>query len=130
MSDKKDYYVWRDAKPDGGLPNNWLSIFGGPAWEWDEERGQYYLHTFLKEQPDLNWDNQAVREETRHSFLDGLGRRWNWPMPYDGSVKTQSFETTLSINCGEILRRQISLIHSLQTQSLSLVKISLSTCVN
>ena len=65
LSDKKDYYVWRDAKPDGGLPNNWLSIFGGPAWEWDEERGQYYLHTFLKEQPDLNWDNQAVREEMK-----------------------------------------------------------------
>ena len=47
-----DYYVWRDAKPDGSLPNNWLSIFGGPAWEYDEVRGQYYLHTFLKEQPD------------------------------------------------------------------------------
>jgi alpha-glucosidase len=62
---KKDYYVWRDAKPDGSLPNNWLSIFGGPAWEWDDERQQYYLHTFLKEQPDLNWDNPMVRDEMK-----------------------------------------------------------------
>jgi alpha-glucosidase len=58
-----DYYVWRDARPDGSPPNNWLSIFGGSAWEYDEMRGQYYLHTFLKEQPDLNWDNPEVRKE-------------------------------------------------------------------
>ena len=64
-NDKSDYYVWRDAKPDGSLPNNWRSIFGGPAWEWDETRGQYYLHTFLKEQPDLNWDNPLVRAEMK-----------------------------------------------------------------
>lgn len=64
-NDKKDYYVWRDAKPDGSVPNNWLSIFGGSAWEWDDERKQFYLHTFLKEQPDLNWDNPMVRDEMR-----------------------------------------------------------------
>ncbi len=58
-----DYYVWRDPKPDGSPPNNWLSIFGGSAWEYDKTRKQYYLHTFLKEQPDLNWDNPAVRKE-------------------------------------------------------------------
>lgn len=63
--DKKDYYVWRDAKPDGSAPNNWLSIFGGSAWEWDDDRKQYYLHTFLKEQPDLNWDNPLVRDEMK-----------------------------------------------------------------
>lgn len=63
--DKKDYYVWRDAKPDGSPPNNWLSIFGGSAWEWDDDRKQYYLHTFLKEQPDLNWDNPLVRDEMK-----------------------------------------------------------------
>jgi alpha-glucosidase len=61
-----DYYTWRDAKPDGSLPNNWQSIFGGPAWTWDEVRQQYYLHTFLKEQPDLNWDNPAVRREMQN----------------------------------------------------------------
>ena len=62
-NDKNDFYVWRDAKPDGSEPNNWLSIFGGSAWQWHEGRQQYYLHTFLKEQPDLNWDNPEVRRE-------------------------------------------------------------------
>jgi alpha-glucosidase len=58
---KADWYVWRDAKPDGSLPNNWLSMFGGPTWTWDETREQYYLHIFLPEQPDLNWRNPEVR---------------------------------------------------------------------
>jgi glycosidase len=57
---KHDWYIWRDAKPDGSRPNNWGSIFGGPAWEWDEQRGQYYYHMFVKEQPDLNWANPDV----------------------------------------------------------------------
>ncbi|WP_043604862.1 alpha-amylase family glycosyl hydrolase [Novosphingobium sp. Rr 2-17] len=59
---KRDWYIWRDAKPDGGPPNNWISDFGGSAWEWDAATGQYYLHAFLKEQPDLNWRNPEVRE--------------------------------------------------------------------
>jgi alpha-glucosidase len=58
---QRDWYVWRDAKPDGSPPNNWLSSFGGPAWTWDEATRQYYLHSFLKEQPDLNWRNASVR---------------------------------------------------------------------
>jgi alpha-glucosidase len=58
---KRDWYVWEDPKPDGGPPNNWLSVFGGPAWEWDEATGQYYLHSFLKQQPDLNWRNPALK---------------------------------------------------------------------
>jgi glycosidase len=57
----RDWYIWRDAKPDGSLPNNWTAIFGGPAWEWDEQAGQYYLHSYLPEQIDLNWRNPAVR---------------------------------------------------------------------
>jgi alpha-glucosidase len=57
----RDWYVWRDPKPDGSLPNNWAAIFGGPSWEWDQQTGQYYLHSFLPEQPDLNWRNPAVR---------------------------------------------------------------------
>ncbi|HXG39812.1 MAG TPA: alpha-amylase family glycosyl hydrolase [Candidatus Limnocylindrales bacterium] len=61
-SKKRDWYVWRDPKPDGSPPNNWISMFGGPAWEWDAATGQYYLHTFLAAQPDLNWRNPAVRE--------------------------------------------------------------------
>ncbi len=58
---RRDWYIWRDAKPDGSAPNNWVSMFGGPAWTWDEATGQYYLHLFLKEQPDLNWRNPAVQ---------------------------------------------------------------------
>jgi alpha-glucosidase len=61
-SPKRDWYVWRDAKPDGSPPNNWLSVFGGSAWEWDQSTQQYYLHSFLKEQPDLNWRNPQVKE--------------------------------------------------------------------
>ncbi|QLG11085.1 DUF3459 domain-containing protein [Deinococcus sp. D7000] len=61
-SDKRDWYVWRDPAPDGGVPNNWKSFFGGPAWTLDEQSGQYYLHQFLPSQPDLNWRNPAVRE--------------------------------------------------------------------
>jgi alpha-glucosidase len=58
---KRDWYIWRDPAADGGPPNNWLSVFGGSAWEWDEATGQYYYHAFLKEQPDLNWRNPDVR---------------------------------------------------------------------
>jgi alpha-glucosidase len=60
-SPKRDWYIWHDAGPDGGPPNNWLSEFGGSAWEWDEATCQYYYHAFLKEQPDLNWRNDEVR---------------------------------------------------------------------
>jgi hypothetical protein len=59
---KRDWYIWRDPKPDGGLPNNWLSEFGGSAWQYDEATGQYYYHAFLATQPDLNWRNPKVRE--------------------------------------------------------------------
>jgi alpha-glucosidase len=59
---KADWYVWADAKPDGTPPNNWLSIFGGPAWQWHPGRQQYYLHNFLVEQPDLNFHNEEVQE--------------------------------------------------------------------
>ena len=68
---KADWYVWADAKPDGSPPNNWLSIFGGSAWEWNADRMQYYLHNFLKEQPDLNFHNPEVQNE----LLD-IARFW------------------------------------------------------
>jgi len=60
---KRDYYLWHDAAADGGPPNNWLSEFGGPAWEWDEPTQQYYYHAYLKQQPDLNFRNPEVRRE-------------------------------------------------------------------
>ena len=64
----RDYYIWKDPKgfDENGKPippNNWASEFGGPAWEWDEATGQFYLHIFFKEQPDLNWENEKVRED-------------------------------------------------------------------
>jgi alpha-glucosidase len=58
---KADWYVWSEAKPDGSPPNNWRATFGGSAWEWDETRQQYYLHSFLTVQPDLNWYNPEVQ---------------------------------------------------------------------
>jgi len=61
---KADWYVWADAQEDGTPPNNWLSIFGGSAWQWDPRRKQYYLHNFLVSQPDLNFHNEEVRQAT------------------------------------------------------------------
>nr|WP_176244102.1 alpha-glucosidase [Pseudoruegeria aquimaris] len=68
---KANWYVWADPKPDGNPPNNWLSIFGGSAWQWDGRRQQYYLHNFLREQPDLNFHEPAVQE----ALLD-VARFW------------------------------------------------------
>lgn len=59
----RDYYIWRPTKEDGSLPNNWGSCFSGPAWEYDKTTDMYFLHLFSKKQPDLNWDNPAVRQE-------------------------------------------------------------------
>ncbi len=67
-SAKRDWYVWRDPAPDGGPPNNWQAVFGGPAWELDEATGQYYLRSFLKEQPDVNWRNPEL-EAAMHDVL-------------------------------------------------------------
>lgn len=60
---KSDWYVWADPNPDGTPPNNWLSIFGGSAWEWEPRRCQYFLHNFLKSQPDVNFHCAAVRQQ-------------------------------------------------------------------
>ena len=67
----RDWYIWHDPAPGGGPPNNWLSEFGGSAWELDETTGQYYYHAFLKEQPDLNWRNPNVR-----AAMDDVLRFW------------------------------------------------------
>ncbi|WP_245876466.1 alpha-glucosidase family protein [Caldimonas caldifontis] len=60
---KADWYVWADPKPDGTPPNNWLSVFGGSAWQWDSRRRQFYLHNFLTSQPDLNFHNPEVQQQ-------------------------------------------------------------------
>jgi alpha-glucosidase len=67
----RDYYIWRDPASDGGPPNNWLSHFGGPAWTFDDATGQYYLHLFACDQPDLNWDHPPVAGE-----IDDVLRFW------------------------------------------------------
>ena len=76
---KRDWYIWKDPKPDGGPPNNWRSVFGGSAWAFDARTRQYYLHSFLKEQPDLNWFNPMVKEAMKnvlrfwfHRGADGI----------------------------------------------------------
>ena len=61
-SSKADWYVWANPKPDGSPPNNWLSVFGGSAWEWEPLRSQYYLHNFLSSQPDFNFHNLEVQD--------------------------------------------------------------------
>ena len=71
LDSKRDWYLWRDPAPGGGPPNNWLSIFGGSAWALDSSTGQYYLHSFCKEQPDLNWRNSEVE-----SALFDAARFW------------------------------------------------------
>ena len=68
---KRNWYIWRDAAPNGGPPNNWISDFGGSAWTWDEATGQHYLHAFLPQQPDLNWRNP----ELKRAMLDAM-RFW------------------------------------------------------
>lgn len=68
---KANWYVWADARDDGGPPNNWISLFGGQAWSWDTRRRQYYMHNFLSEQPDLNFHNPDVRR----AILD-VARFW------------------------------------------------------
>ena len=68
---KRGWYIWRDPAPGGGPPNNWISDFGGSAWEWDDASGQYYYHAMLVEQPDLNWRNPDLA----HAMLDAM-RFW------------------------------------------------------
>ena len=70
-AERRDWYVWADPAPDGGPPSNWESVFGGSAWEWDEATGQFYLHTFYPEQPNLNWRNPAVA-----NAMAGVMRFW------------------------------------------------------
>jgi alpha-glucosidase len=113
---KADWYVWADARPDGSPPTNWQSVFGGPAWTWDARRGQYYMHNFLKEQPQLNLHNPEVQEA-----LLGVARFWldrgidgfridalnfamhdpqlrdNPPAPDQGKTRTRPFDFQLKV---------------------------------
>lgn len=84
---KRNYYVWRDPKPDGSAPNNWLSMSGGSAWTFDAVTSQYYLHSFMSSQPDLNWDNPQVRSKMYDTLkywmklgVDGFRVDAVWPL--------------------------------------------------
>jgi alpha-glucosidase len=100
---KRDWYVWADPKDDGTVPNNWLSVFGGPAWSYQPARRQYYHHKFLRQQPKLNWMNPNAREaalavldswlargvdgfrlDVANAFLHDTGLRDNPAIPADG----------------------------------------------
>lgn len=70
----RDYYIWRSANEEGTLPNNWGSIFSGPAWELDETTNEYFLHLFSKKQPDLNWENEKLRQEVYQMITRWLDR--------------------------------------------------------
>lgn len=108
---RDDWYVWADPKADGTPPNNWQSIFGGPAWRWDARRGQYYMHNFLASQPQLNvhnpdvqqalldvakfWLNRGVSgfriDALNHAMHDPMLRD-NPPAPDDGSMRTRPYD--------------------------------------
>jgi alpha-glucosidase len=116
-NDKADWYVWADAKPDGSPPNNWQSVFGGPSWTWDARRGQFYMHNFLKEQPQLNVHNPSVQDALLAAALFWLERGVdgfrmdainfamhnrdltdNPPAPPSNKVRTRSFDFQLHIH--------------------------------
>lgn len=112
-----DWYVWADAKSDGSPPTNWQSVFGGPAWTWDARRGQYYMHNFLKEQPQLNVHNPKVQQALLHVLgfwldrgVDGFRMdavnfamhdpqlRDNPPAPDTGKPRTRPFDFQLKLH--------------------------------
>ncbi|MBF7011163.1 alpha-amylase family glycosyl hydrolase [Novosphingobium resinovorum] len=113
---RSDWYVWADPKVDGSPPNNWQSVFGGPAWRWDARRGQYYMHNFLAEQPQLNCHNPEVQDALlavakfwldrgvagfridalNHSMHDPMLRN-NPPAPDDGKVRTRPYDFQLQV---------------------------------
>ena len=113
---RADWYVWADARADGSPPNNWQSVFGGPAWRWDARRGQYYMHNFLAQQPQLNVHNPAVQDallavarfwldrgvsgfriDALNHTMHDLELRDNPPAPDDGRVRTRPFDFQLQL---------------------------------
>lgn len=93
---KRDWYIWREPAPDGGFPNNWMSFFGGPAWTFDEKTDQYYLHQFVKQQPELNYRNPEVVEALRNTMrfwldkgVDGFRVDVMWLMLKDPQLRDE-----------------------------------------
>ncbi len=97
---KADWYVWADPKDDGSPPNNWLSVFGGSAWQFDTQRKQYYMHNFLTDQPDINFHCPAAVDALLASMKFWLDRG-GWT----GSGSIRSTSTSMTANCGPIRAR-------------------------
>lgn len=114
---KVDWYVWADPKADGSPPNNWQSVFGGPAWTWDARRGQYYMHNFLREQPQMNVHNPEVQEallgvakfwldrgvdgfrvDAINFAMHDLELRDNPPAPAGNGIRTRPFDFQLKVH--------------------------------
>jgi alpha-glucosidase len=110
-NDKRDWYIWRDPKPDGLPPNNWISNFGGSAWSLDQTTGQYYLHSFLRQQPDLNWRNPDVRAQMNDALrfwlklgVDGFRVDVIWLMIKDAQFRDNPPDPTFQPHQAEIHR--------------------------
>ncbi|MCW5697535.1 MAG: DUF3459 domain-containing protein [Bauldia sp.] len=108
---KRDWYVWKDPRPDDGVPNNWISNFGGSAWTFDAATGQYYYHAFLKEQPDLNWRNPAVRAAMHDALrfwldrgVDGFRVDVIWHLIKDGEFRDNPVNPGYEMGRAEIER--------------------------
>lgn len=93
---KRDWYIWKDPKPDGSAPNNWLSVLGGSTWTLDEKTQQYYMHSFLLEQPDLNWRNEKVKDAMEkiiefwlHKGVDGFRSDATYHMIKDNQFRDE-----------------------------------------
>lgn len=118
-NEKHDWYIWADCKPDGTPPNNWLSIFGGPAWTWDTRREQYYLHHFLSCQPALNLWNPLVKEEIKNTArfwldmgidgfrLDVINCALSHPQLKDNPVRTSNMPPPTDMNSSNPMSRQV-----------------------
>jgi alpha-glucosidase len=108
---KRDWYIWRDAAPDGGPPNNWISNFGGSAWAWDAGTGQYYYHAYLAEQPDLNWRNPDLRAALHEVLrfwlrrgVDGFRVDVIWHLIKDTAFRDNPRNPDWTLNAPEIDR--------------------------
>ena len=100
-SKKRYWYIWRDGK-DGVEPNNWESIFKGSAWQYDENTEQYFLHLFSKRQPDLNWDNEEVRQEI-YKMMKVLNNKFTYVIEFTGTPRTG--KTTLINNLYDFFKK-------------------------
>ena len=115
---KRDWYIWRDPGAGGGPPNNWLSCFGGSAWEYDAPTEQYYYHAFLREQPDLNWRNPEVVEAMLDVLrfwlergVDGFRVDVLWHLIEDDQFSRQSSQPKLARGHGPLPKVDSALHH-------------------